>query len=131
MKHNFTYERDKEGVVFSPAKKITLETDADDLQELFDEFKMYLQSVGFVFGPYEDLAITGAAQQEFSNYVYIVTMKRWGGDESHNYVIGVYSTFGRAEEAAELEEEYRGGKYERDVTVFKCNKVFRDYDERI
>lgn len=48
--------------------------------------------------------------------VYVVTMKRWGDEESHNYVVGVFLTEDEAYSAGEVEKSYRGFKYEPFVT---------------
>lgn len=47
--------------------------------------------------------------------VYIVHARRWGSDQTHNYIVGVYSNVKAAINAAEREEEQRGGKYACDV----------------
>ena len=43
--------------------------------------------------------------------VYVVTAHRWGEDETHNYIVGVWDTASEAIHFAERHEEYRGGKY--------------------
>lgn len=48
--------------------------------------------------------------------MYVVTMHRWGDDESHNYVLGVYSTKELALRAGRAEMEHRGMKYEPKIT---------------
>lgn len=48
-------------------------------------------------------------------FVYIVHARRWGSDQTHNYIVGVYSNAKAAINAAEREEEQRGGKYACDV----------------
>ena len=47
--------------------------------------------------------------------VYTVRACRWGDRELHSYVVGVYSKKHSALKAAEIEEEWRGGKYECEV----------------
>ena len=51
------------------------------------------------------------------NLMYGVTMQRWGDNETHNYVLGVFTTKLNAKKAGELEREYRGGKYEYCITI--------------
>lgn len=46
------------------------------------------------------------------NSVYVVLMRRWGAEEGHHYIVGVYSTQEQAEKVAEEERDNRGGKYE-------------------
>jgi len=48
--------------------------------------------------------------------MYIVEALRWGDRELHSYIVGVYSKIEYAEEAAEAEADWRGGKYECVVT---------------
>lgn len=47
--------------------------------------------------------------------VYTVTAYRWGDRNTHSYVVGVYSKKHSALKAAQVEKEYRGGKYECEV----------------
>lgn len=58
--------------------------------------------------------------------VYVVTMQRWGDDESHNYVIGVFSSQEDAFEAGDVERSYRGCKYE--PKVIEC--TLDDFDKK-
>lgn len=44
--------------------------------------------------------------------VWVVTMRRWGDDESHNYLLGVFSDECKALKAGTKERDYRGCKYE-------------------
>jgi hypothetical protein len=44
--------------------------------------------------------------------IYITEMLRWGDDESHHYILGVYSTREGAQFAGEVEKSWRGGKYD-------------------
>jgi hypothetical protein len=48
-------------------------------------------------------------------HVYTVIAYRWGRRECHSYIVGVYETTESALQAAEIEENYRGGKYECEV----------------
>jgi len=50
-----------------------------------------------------------------SQHVYTVRACRWGEQETHSYVVGVYENQESALEAAEEEEQFRGGKYECEV----------------
>ena len=43
--------------------------------------------------------------------IYVVTMHRWGDDDSHNYVQGAFTRKAQATKAGEAEACYRGGKY--------------------
>lgn len=47
--------------------------------------------------------------------VYVVLARRWGSQESHSYVVGVFSDYDKAEKEAMREEDYRGLKYECEV----------------
>ena len=49
--------------------------------------------------------------------MYITEMLRWGDNESHHYILGVYSTREGATFAGEVEKSWRGGKYEARVVV--------------
>ena len=48
--------------------------------------------------------------------VYVVTMQRWGDDESHNYVKGVFTKKAQAQKCGESERAYRGCKYEAKIS---------------
>jgi len=48
--------------------------------------------------------------------VYVVTMYRWGDQENHSYVLGVWTHPIVAENNGLTEESFRGGKYEHKVT---------------
>lgn len=47
--------------------------------------------------------------------LYFVTAYRWGDRELHSYFVGAFSTKQKALNAAEAEQQYRGGKYECEV----------------
>lgn len=47
--------------------------------------------------------------------VYTVRACRWGDRETHSYIVGVYPKKHAAQKAAEVEEEWRGGKYECEI----------------
>lgn len=101
------------------------------LDDILNEFRNYLQGCGFAFKLTEDIVRIDSEEesQELSNYVYVVTMERWGSRENHSYVVGVCSTFEQAQELAELEEIHRGGKYERCIERFTVDKLPSKYDE--
>ena len=50
--------------------------------------------------------------------IYVVTMYRYGDREKHSYVLGVYSKSDSAISCGELEELWRGDKYESEVLEF-------------
>ena len=62
------------------------------------------------------------------NNVYVVHMCRWGELENHSYVIGVYTSLSVAEEAAEDERQYRGGKYEGVIYELPIDDAFSRRD---
>jgi len=53
--------------------------------------------------------------------IYITEMLRWGDDESHHYILGVYSTREGAAFAGEVEKSWRAGKYEYRVVPMKLD----------
>ena len=53
--------------------------------------------------------------------LYVVTMYRWGDRDAHSYVLGVYTKKNAAIKAAELDTEYRGGKYAPEVLEVRPN----------
>lgn len=55
------------------------------------------------------------------NVVYVVVMLRWGSDEGHHYIEGVYSSKEKAKEVAEEERSGRGGKYEYIIYAYSVN----------
>ena len=42
---------------------------------------------------------------------YVVTAYRWGCDDDHSYVLGVFSKKHKAIQVADSHRDYRGGKY--------------------
>ena len=54
--------------------------------------------------------------------VYTVHACRWGDNETHSYIVGVYAKKHAALKAAETEEEYRAGKYECEVLEWAMNE---------
>lgn len=55
--------------------------------------------------------------------LYIVEMLRWGDDESHHYIIGVYDSLVQAEHSGLLEKQWRGGKYEYRIVEAELNEI--------
>jgi hypothetical protein len=53
--------------------------------------------------------------------VYTVHAYRWGDREGHSYGVGVYSNKHYALEAAKIEMDYRGGKYDCEVLEWTLN----------
>jgi hypothetical protein len=60
--------------------------------------------------------------------VFVVTAYRWGSNENHSYVVGVYSTMERAKKAGDLEESYRGGKYSCHILDVELDYMSADED---
>lgn len=58
--------------------------------------------------------------------VYVVSMQRWGDEESHNYVLGAFSSEDEALEAGQVERSYRGCKYEPRVTECVIDSIDED-----
>lgn len=54
--------------------------------------------------------------------VWVVEMLRWGEREMHSYVIGVFSSEDAAIEAGKEHRDYRGGKYEAEVSEFTLDE---------
>lgn len=52
-------------------------------------------------------------------YIYTVRSCRWGDRETHSYIVGVYEDKHSAQQAAENEEQWRGGKYECEILEFE------------
>jgi hypothetical protein len=50
--------------------------------------------------------------------VHVVTMRRYGNREAHSYVLGVWSTREEAEKNGHIENLWRGGKYEPDISTW-------------
>ncbi len=57
-------------------------------------------------------------------YSYIITAYRFGERELHSYVVGVYSTKTKALKYADIEEEFRGGKYVCEVLEVKVDYTY-------
>lgn len=56
------------------------------------------------------------------NRIYTVRACRWGDTETHSYIVGVYPKKHAAQKAAEIEEDYRGGKYECEVLEWELGR---------
>lgn len=54
--------------------------------------------------------------------LYVVHMYRWGDEENHSYIEGVYDTMEKAVEAEKHEREWRANKYEGKIWVHPLNK---------
>lgn len=53
--------------------------------------------------------------------IYVVKMNRWGNQENHSYVLGVYTDIQKALNAANYEETERGGKYKAEINEMAIN----------
>ena len=54
--------------------------------------------------------------------IYVVHAKKWGDAEKHGYIVTATLNKADALNAAEIEEQYRGGKYGCEVLSFNCGK---------
>lgn len=54
--------------------------------------------------------------------LYIVKMNRWGDDELHSYIEGVYDSKEKAKTMGKLEQEFRDNKYEPQILLFPLNE---------
>lgn len=55
--------------------------------------------------------------------LYVVKMNRWGDDEQHSYVEGVYDNLDLAKRWGKAEKDFRGGKYEPEIIEFTLNST--------
>jgi hypothetical protein len=55
------------------------------------------------------------------NQVYVVLMRRWGAEEGHHYLLGVYDSLAKAEEQGKQNRADRANKYEYIVYAFDIN----------
>lgn len=54
--------------------------------------------------------------------VYVVLMRRYGGEEGHSYIAGVYDEFEKAFDAGMKEYDWRGGgKYSAEIIRTSLN----------
>lgn len=58
--------------------------------------------------------------------VYVVEMLKWGGQETHHYVLGCYSSIEKAEYASEVEITWRAQKYTSQIREVELDQ---DLDE--
>ena len=66
-------------------------------------------------------------RQEF---VYIIVARRWGDEESHNYIVGWCYNLSKAKGLANIHREQRGGKYAMIVEkVYEGYKPFKPRQE--
>lgn len=67
--------------------------------------------------------------------VYVLTMNRYGSDENHSYVSGVFTSLRQALESGVSHAEYRAYKYEPDIVMTNvdniqyCRPICRSLDE--
>lgn len=54
--------------------------------------------------------------------VHIVEMLRWGNEEKHHYIVGVYTNLEKAKLIGEAEKTWRAGKYEARVLSVVLNE---------
>lgn len=53
--------------------------------------------------------------------VYVVTAYRFGDNELHSYVVGVFTSRDQAKFNADVEETWRGGKYRCEITQWQLD----------
>jgi hypothetical protein len=53
--------------------------------------------------------------------LYVTEMLRWGEQETHHYIVGVYSSKEGATFAGEIEKTWRGGKYDYQVVPMELD----------
>lgn len=58
--------------------------------------------------------------------MYIVIAYRWGNREKHSYIVGIFTNDKDAVNAAELETNFRGGKYACFVEKSNTNEYNQD-----
>ncbi len=70
--------------------------------------------------------------EEMKQTVYTVRACRWGDRETHSYIVGVYDKKHAAQKAAEIEREWRGGKYECEILEWTLGEGLegRNLDEK-
>lgn len=61
--------------------------------------------------------------------MYVVTAYRWGDDESHSYLMGVFKKEGEAIKVANSHCNYRGGKYACVIEEVPLNHYSEDDHE--
>lgn len=55
--------------------------------------------------------------------IYAVIMRRWGSQDDHSYLLGVFSNEARALEEGKKEKAIRGNKYEWDILGMELNDL--------
>ncbi len=68
-----------------------------------------------------DGALHHRAAKIMKEKVYVVHAYRYGDRERHSYTVGAFLTPEQAKHAAELETDYRGGKYSCEILAFFLN----------
>lgn len=56
--------------------------------------------------------------------LFVVHMLRWGDNENHSYVEGVYDTLQEAVKNGDAERLWRDNKYEPDIRSFDLNTSY-------
>ncbi len=65
--------------------------------------------------------------------LFVVEALRWGDDENHSYIVGIFEKKQAAIYAGEIEETWRGGKYKcrtTEHTLGYIDKKQRAYHEQ-
>ena len=63
-----------------------------------------------------------------NKYMYIIKMNRWGSDENHSYIVGVYTSLRKAIREGKKQSQGRSGKYE--PMIYSC-KLDASFTSRI
>lgn len=69
------------------------------------------------------------AKKVLYNLTYVVLMRRYGADEGHHYIVGVFNDKALAEQRAEEERQDRAGKYEYAIFAFEMNQYHGNLEE--
>ena len=62
--------------------------------------------------------------------VYVVTMQRWGDNETHHYLEGIYIDIKTAKTQGEEESLHRARKYEPHIEKLKINETLRERQKK-
>ena len=62
-----------------------------------------------------------------NNKLYVCTAYRFGNNKNHSYTIGIFSTKTKAFNAAELEANERGGKYQIWVAEYELDNYDKNH----
>lgn len=57
---------------------------------------------------------------EKKNY-YIVVTKKWGLEDTHSYIVGLFNNINKAIKCADSHKQYRGSKYKYQVEEVQMN----------